>query len=257
MVAAMPAQEVTKEIRDDVALIGWHRPEENYFDATLIGSIADALDEAASDRNLRCAVLYSEGKHFCAGAHFGAPRDLSENPWPLYEAGLRLFHSSLPIVAAVQGAAVGGGLGLALAADFRVATPLTRFHANFARIGFHQGFGISVTLPAVVGRQRAIEMLYRAEPVRGERAVEIGLADRLVAPEVLVDEAIAFARSIGAHAPLALRSIRETMRAGFVEQVRDAMRHEARVQTELANTRDFAEGVAAGAERRVARFEGC
>src|SRR6202035_4586819 len=97
----------------------------------------------------------------------------------LYEEAARLFAARTPIVAAVQGAAVGGGLGLGLVADFRVAAPSTRFIANFSRLGLHQGFGITVTLPAVVGTQRAQEMLYTGRAVAGEEAARFGLCERL------------------------------------------------------------------------------
>src|SRR6202035_3326912 len=86
----------------------------------------------------------------------------------LYEEAVRLIAARTPIVAAVQGAAVGGGLGLALAADFRIASPSTRFIANFSRLGLHHGFGITVTLPAVVGQQHALDMLYTGRAVAGE-----------------------------------------------------------------------------------------
>src|SRR6202030_4695081 len=116
-------------------------------------------------------------KHFCAGANFAGDTPAEGD---LYEQAVRLFAAGLPLVAAVQGAAVGGGLGVALSADFRVATPETRFSANFARLGIHHGFGITVTLPLVVGHQRALEMLYTGDRLGGEQAHAIGLCDRLV-----------------------------------------------------------------------------
>ncbi len=122
----------------------------------------------------------------------------------LYEEAVRLFAARTPIVAAVQGAAVGGGLGLALVADFRVAGPSTRFIANFSRLGLHQGFGITVTLPAVVGTQRAQEMLYTGRAVAGEEAANIGLCDRLAADDAVRSTAHAFAAEIAASAPLAV-----------------------------------------------------
>ena len=104
----------------------------------------------------------------------------------------------------MQGAAVGGGLGLALAADFRVATPETRFSCNFAKLGFHQGFGISVTLPAVVGQQRALELMYTGGQAKGAEALAIGLCDRLTSPDDLRDAAHEFASEIAASGPLAV-----------------------------------------------------
>ena len=100
-------------------------------------------------------MLCSAGRHFCAGANFA---DAGDSGVPaLYAHAVRLFSASTPVVAAVQGGAIGGGLGLALSADFRVASPSSRFAANFARLGIHHGFGITVTLPATVGMQASLE----------------------------------------------------------------------------------------------------
>ena len=249
--------DVTLELADDlVATVELHRPPNNFFDSDLVAAIADAVDEAAAGGG-RAVVLCSEGKNFCAGAAIGGgPDDPTRTPMTLYRQGLRLFDGPLPVVAAVQGAAVGGGLGLALAADFRVATPGTRFHCNFARLGFHQGFGTTVTLPAAVGQQRALELLYTGGQARGEEALRIGLCDRLVPADQLRPAAVALASEIAASGPLAVRAIRRTMRADLVDQVRRAVEREAEAQLALVGTDDFAEGVRATAERRPPRFTG-
>lgn len=254
----MPASEVTIERDGHVALVGFHRPPENYFDAILVGAIADAFDEVQRDGTTRAIVLWSEGRHFCAGAKLGGGGvdDPSRAPLELYRVALRLFHAELPVVAAVQGAAVGGGLGLALACDFRVGTPESRFHCNFARLGFHQGFGITVTLPPVVGQQRALEMLYAGGQLRGDEALSAGLCDRMVPPEDLLGAARSFAGDLSASGPLAVRAIRATMRSGLAERVWQAMERESTAQRALASTEDFAEGVRASAERRSPVFAG-
>jgi 2-(1,2-epoxy-1,2-dihydrophenyl)acetyl-CoA isomerase len=167
-----------------------------------------------------------------------------------------LFSMSTPVVAAVQGAAVGGGLGLALSADFRVASPESRFWANFARLGFHHGFGMTVTLPAVVGSQAALELLYTGRGVRGEEALAIGLCDRLVPADRVRSDAHELAAEIACSAPLAVRSIRRTFRGELAEQVREATRHEQAEQVRLMQTEDFLEGVRAVAERREPKFRG-
>jgi enoyl-CoA hydratase/carnithine racemase len=246
---------VSVEVRDDhVAMVEFDRPPHNYFDAALIEQIADAYHALDDDQACRAIVLCSAGKHFCAGANFS-----SKNPAEgghLYEQAIRLFTAKTPVVAAVQGAAIGGGLGVALSADFRVAGPESRFSANFSRLGIHHGFGLTVTLPPVVGQQRALELLYTGARVRGEEAHAIGLCDRLVEPERLREEAIALAAEIAASAPLAIRSIRQTMRGDLADRVRAATTHELEEQGELFGTADFAEGVAATAERRAPEFTG-
>lgn len=253
----MPTDDVSVERDGHVAVVGLHRPPANYFDAALISHLADALEEIDADGDSRAVVLRSEGKHFCAGAKLdGGPQDPSRAPLALYEQGIRLFRTQLPLVAAVQGAAVGGGLGLALAADFRVATPETRFDCNFARLGFHHGFGMTVTMPAVVGRQRAVELLLCGGTLRGEAALAVGLCDRLATGARLLEGAVELAGELASRGPLAVRAIRRTMRATFAEEVWEAMQVEAAAQSELSGSADFAEGVRAMAERRAPEWAG-
>jgi 2-(1,2-epoxy-1,2-dihydrophenyl)acetyl-CoA isomerase len=242
---------------DLVATVELHRPPNNHFDLALIASLADAFETIDRDGECRAIVLCAEGKHFCAGADFGGRGDgITAGQRHLYEEAVRLFEARTPVVAAVQGAAIGGGLGLAMAADFRVASPEARFAANFARLGFHHGFGLTVTLPPAVGQQRALELLYTGRRVTGEEAVRIGLCDRLAPAEDLRAQAHALAAEIAASAPLAVRSIRETMRGDLAGRVRDALVRERAEQERLNRTEDFREGVRATAERRAARFTG-
>jgi 2-(1,2-epoxy-1,2-dihydrophenyl)acetyl-CoA isomerase len=254
--------DVSVHVADDfVATVELHRPPNNYFDVALIRSLAEALESLDAGGACRAVVLCSEGKHFCAGADFTGRRGLAENVGTrggghLYEEALRLFMTKTPIVAAVQGAAIGGGLGLALAADFRIASPEARFAANFARLGFHHGFGMTITLPQAIGRQRALEMLYTARRVHGDEAMRIGLCDRLAPAESLREVAHALAGEIAASAPLAVRSIRETMRGDLPDRIREATARELAEQERLALTDDFKEGLQATAERRPPRFSG-
>jgi 2-(1,2-epoxy-1,2-dihydrophenyl)acetyl-CoA isomerase len=220
---------------DLVATVEIGRPPDNFFDAELITSLADAYAWLDEQPEFRAAVLCSDGKHFCAGADFTgrSGRTGMGGAGELYAAAARLFEVRTPVVAAVQGAAVGGGLGLACAADFRVASPQARFCANFARLGLHHGFALTVTLPAIVGEQRALDLLCTGRRVGGEEA----------------------AAEIAVGAPLAVRSIRETMRGTLADRARAAMDRELAEQDRLRQTADFAEGIRAGAQRRPPRFE--
>jgi enoyl-CoA hydratase/carnithine racemase len=248
-------QAVTVEVADHVATVEIHRPPHNWFDLAVLTSLADSILGLDDDADCRAVVLCSEGKNFCAGADLSGS-DLIEHTDVLYGQAARLFSNRKPIVAAVQGAAVGGGLGLSLAADFRVATPETRFSCNFAKLGFHQGFGLTVTLPAVVGQQRALELMYTGGDVRGDDALTIGLADRVVPATEVRAAAHAFASEIAAAGPLAVLAIRETMRGELAERVRAATRREHVEQQRLRATDDFAEGIRASSERRAPRFTG-
>lgn len=244
-----------------VATVELHRPPDNFFDIDLIRSLADAY--AALDAGgCRVIVLCSEGKHFCAGADFtGRSQAASvssgdDGAGELYRQAARLLEGKTPVVAAVQGAAVGGGLGLACSADFRVTCPGAWFAANFARLGLHQGFGLTVTLPDIVGRQRAHELLLTGRRISGEEAAAVGLCDRIVDAGSLRAAAHDLAGEIAGAAPLAVRSIRETMRAGLAERFRQATAREKEEQERLRLTEDFAEGVRAAAERRRPIFTG-
>lgn len=240
---------------DYVATVELRRPPTNFFSLDLIEGIADALFAIDDDRDCRAAVLCAEGKHFCAGADFGGG-GRSYTSQDLYGAAVRIFRAKTPVVAAVQGAAIGGGLGLALSADFRVAAPEARFSANFARLGFHQGFGLSETLPALVGQQKAAELLYTGRRIDGEEAAAIGMADYLVPLDQLRAKATELAAEIAGSAPLAVRSIRETLRGDLADKIQAATDHEAVVQAELQTTNDFKEGTRAMAERRPPDFKG-
>jgi enoyl-CoA hydratase/carnithine racemase len=253
-------RDVSTDVGDDfVAIVEIRRPPSNFFDVELIRALADAYEDVEK-RGARAIVLCSEGKHFCAGADFHSQSEAepieSDTAAHLYTQAVRLFEGAVPVVAAVQGAAIGGGLGLACSADFRVCAGEARFSANFARLGFHQGFGLSVTLPAIVGQQRALELLYTGRRITGDEAHAIGLADRMVALGDTREAARSLAREIAASAPLAVRSVRETMRGHLARAVRDVTRREDAEQARLRLTEDFAEGIRASAERRDPVFHG-
>jgi enoyl-CoA hydratase/carnithine racemase len=249
-----------------VALVEIRRPPNNFFDIPLIKDIAGAFESFDEDSNIRAIVLAAQGKAFCAGANFGDGSTLdaqgrrSNEPGPgvapLYIEGNRLFRTKKPIIAAVHGAAVGGGLGLAMVADFRVTCPEARFCANFTRLGFHPGFGLTVTLPAVIGETKASLMFFTSRRVPGDEAYAMGLADVLVRQDQVRDAAIKLAAEIGENSPLGLIATRMTMRGGIADRVREATDHELEEQTRLRKTDDFKEGVKSMSERRVPDFKG-
>ena len=253
---------MTVETRRDahVAIVTFARPPHNFADLAMIEGIGAAFATADADRDVRCIVLRSEGRVFCAGADLVNANPVADGVRPernpFYVAAARLFATAKPIVAAVQGSAVGAGLGLGLVADFRVASPEARFAANFVQIGFHPGFGISAVLERVVGRQRALMMCLTGRRVKGDEAAEWGLVDRLVAPGELDAAALALAHEIAAGAPLAVEATRATMRGDLAALVEAQTDHELAEQAKLMTTADFAEGVRAVAERRPGRFIG-
>ena len=249
--------DISVQVKGNLAYVEIQRPPNNFFDYLLIEQIADAYEELDEVSECRVVILSSQGKNFCAGANFGQDEDMLDKSVPyskLYAQAVRLFKTRKPVLAVIQGAAIGGGLGLALSADFRIACPEARFAANFAKLGFHPGFGSSVTLPRVIGDQKAKDMLFSARRVAGEEAYEIGLADRLTSKENLMTEAVTFAETIASSAPMAVESIRSTLRGNLAEEVEKIVDWELSEQVRLQKTEDFKAGIAASLTREVPRF---
>jgi enoyl-CoA hydratase/carnithine racemase len=167
-----------------------------------------------------------------------------------------MFSNKKPVIGAIQGAAIGGGLGVAMVPDFRVACPEARFAANFVKLGFHPGFGLTHTLPKLIGQQKANLIFYTGRRIDGQTALEWGLADMLVSQEELRQTAIDLAKEIAENAPLAVMATRATMREGLAEAVSKQTDHELAEQNRLRQTEDFKEGVRAVAERRPGNFQG-
>ncbi|WP_416899549.1 MAG: enoyl-CoA hydratase/isomerase family protein [Minwuia sp.] len=246
-------------LENHVAVVEIQRPPHNFFDFELIGSMASAFEDLGADNDCRAIVLCAQGKSFCAGADFsGGGSGPLENRGgsSLYQEAVRLFRTPKPVIAAVQGAAIGGGLGVAVMPDFRVACPEARFAANFTRLGFHPGFGLTHTLPKLVGQQKAAMLFYTSRRIKGDEAYEMGLVDILTTQEKLRETAINFAAEIAENSPLGVVETRATLRAGLADRVKEATDHELDVQERLKQTEDFAEGVKATAERRVPNFKG-
>jgi enoyl-CoA hydratase/carnithine racemase len=249
-----------------VTLVEIRRPPNNFFDIALIRELAGAFEALDGDRSCRAIVLAAQGKAFCAGANYGdgstldregrRPDEQAQPVAHLYVEAVRLFRTRKPIVAAVHGAAVGGGLGLAMVADFRVTCPEARFCANFTRLGFHPGFGLTVTLPDAIGKTNAALMFCTSRRLSGEEAYRMGLAQALVAQDRVRATAHELAAEIAQNAPLGIVSTRATLRADLADRVARATEHELREQTSLRNTQDFKEGVKAMAERRLPNFAG-
>ncbi len=258
----MGYQDLDVARNDHVATVEIQRPPNNFFDVDMITDLASVFEELTADDDCRAVVLCSAGKHFCAGNNFARTRSESEQRArsegrnPLYSAAVRLFDAKKPVIAAVQGAAVGGGFGLAMMADFRVVCPEARFTANFVKLGFHPGFGLTHTLPRIIGQQKANLMFLTGRRINGETAHEWGLADVLTTRDKLRAEAQALAAEIAENAPLALKSVRATMHQGLAGAVQAATDHENAEQARLSRTEDHKEGVRAVAERRAGNFVG-
>ncbi len=254
--------EVTVATDAEVSVVTLRNPPHNLLTEPLLRALADAIHGDA--RQCRAAVIASVGRSFCAGANFrsgDAPDPSSGDSFAhrtaaFYEQAARIFASPVPLVAAIQGAAIGAGFGLALACDVRVVGEGGWFQANFVRLGIHPGFALSTMLPRFVGPGRAAELLLTGRRVDAPEAGRIGLADQVVMAGTELDAAMALAQAIAAGAPLAVASTRATLRRSLVDEVTAAMAHELSEQSALAGTADAVEGVQAMLDGRQPRFEG-
>ena len=251
------SKQIIFSLTNYTAYIKINRPPHNFFDANLISNIADIFEEMDNEKQCRSIILYSEGKNFCAGADFSKSNFIKgENIYEnLYKQALRLFRTNKPIIAIIQGAAIGGGLGLALSADFRVTCKEARFSANFGKLGFHQGFGTTITLPRVVGNQKAKLMLLTSKRISGDEAYNIGLADHLVEYSELMSKAQELSNEINSSGPLGIKAIRKTLNKGLADEIEKIVKLEAKEQNILRNTKDFKEGINASINRRKPIFK--
>jgi enoyl-CoA hydratase/carnithine racemase len=252
---------------DGVAILTLDQPERrNAMTAALLRDFAAAAAEVRADRAARVLVVTGTGKHFCSGADFRdapAARDdlppglaFRERARETYGAFLGLLDLEIPTVAAVNGAAIGGGLGLALLCDLRVVAEDARLGATFAALGFHPGMAITYLLPRLVGLPRAAELLFTGRVIDGTEAARLGLANRAVPSPELLDAALGLAREIAAAAPLAVRLMKRALYRAIAFDPRPAAEYEAMAQALTLESADAAEGIRALLEKRPPVFRG-
>ncbi|HWP06579.1 MAG TPA: enoyl-CoA hydratase [Polyangiaceae bacterium] len=252
------------ERRGKVALLRLNRPESlNALDRTLVDALGDALEKASADPDVRAIVLSGEGGAFCSGA------DLKEALREL-DAGLSLgerlasFQKSIrtiagaaqPVIAAVDGPAVGFGADLALACDIRVLSERAYFEEKFVAIGLMPDGGGTFHLPRLLGFGRALELLLLGERIDARRALELGLTSRVLPPGEHLEAALTLATRLAEGPPLALAAIKRATRASVDGTLSDALAREAEGQAELLASEDLREGVAAWMAKRKPSFNG-
>ena len=248
-----------------VATISLNRPEKlNAFDATMHGELYSALDGAAADEEVRCIVLRGEGRGFSAGADLaevvreadGDP-DLGEYLRNTYSRLVkRMVSIEKPIVASLHGPVYGAGVGIALACDLRIAAESAKFSVAFIKIGLMPDAGVTFFLPRVVGLGRAMQMSMLGDAVEAEEACRIGLVNKVVPDETLVEETRKLAGQLAAMPTMALGRIKHSLYASFETDLERALENEAEGQTFCGYTQDHKEGVTAFFDKRAPEFTG-
>lgn len=250
-----------------VAVLRLNRPPRNTMTPELMARFLERAAEIQATPEIRAVVVTAGEGHFCAGAELGAGMPgvaqalggsvgVADRLRQVYTPFLGLLDLPVPTVAAVRGAAVGGGLGLAVACDFRVVTPRTRFIAPFAKLGIHPGMGLTAILPMLIGLPRAQEMLLLGEEVRGERALDWGLAHRCVPNAQCLDAALSLAHRAAAGAPAVIRWTKRAVHRAVQLDPRAAADVESLAQALTFSTEDAKEGMAAFFAKRTPDFKG-
>ncbi|MFW2388700.1 MAG: enoyl-CoA hydratase/isomerase family protein [Polyangiales bacterium] len=260
----MGERAVLYEAANRIGTITLNRPEErNAMTPELLDAFSEAISEAIADREIRCLVITGKGHCFSAGANLRSSLQRSdlgkpsrEASFAMYEPFLRVLDVEVPVVAAMNGHTVGGGFGLTLLADIRVANVDAKYGANFARLGIHSGLGISYTLPRLVGPAHASELLFTGKLILGREALEIGLATHAVEGDQVLPTALGIAEAIAGSAPAAVQQMKASIRRGLRWEIREAALEEAGLQAASLDTEDAKEGIAAILEKRDPEFTG-
>ena len=261
------------QLIEKVGHITMDRPPHNYTDLKLLKSLADQFESCQSS-NVRAILLSSTGKNFCAGADFSKggvgsddPQDIGDSDIEpvkkferdtnaFYYQALRIINCNLPIVCLIQGAAVGAGLGLALAADYRIGTENAKFSAPFVKLGIHPGFGLTYLLPKLIGHANATDMLLTGRRVLAKEGLSMGLLNRIVSQDQLLNTGIEIATQMADNAPLAVAATKKTLNYQTVKKVQKILLHELSQQVELITTKDAAIGIEASLSRTTPKFSG-
>lgn len=258
----MTKESVLLEVKDHIAVVTLNRADNrNSMTPDLLAGVANAIQEVGSRNDARCLVVTGSGNTFCGGADFRSKEELApgrfghEKLYDTYKNFLTVLDLDIPVIAAMNGHAIGGGLGLALVCDIRVANETARYGANFVRLGMHPGMATTYFFPRFVGVPKAAELLLTGRVITGADAADMGLVNHAVPEDKVMDKAMEIAREIATAAPLAVRWTKQSLYNNLQWDVRRAAEREGMLQAQSMSTEDFREGVKALLEKRAADFQ--
>jgi len=250
---------------DGVALLTLDNPEmRNAMSDEMTSSWTAVVAELAGDRSVRAVVVTGEGSAFCSGGNTSwiasepdaTVDQLRSRMLPFYRAWLSIRSLEVPTIAAVNGAAIGAGLCLALACDLRYAAAGAKLGVPFVKLGMHAGMAGTHLLPEVVGEAHARDLLLTGRVVDADEALRIGLVSRVLEPASFLDEVLEVAAGIAANAPIATRLTKLALLDGGHADLETALQWEALAQPVTLATEDLQEGIRASREKRAPEFRG-
>jgi enoyl-CoA hydratase/carnithine racemase len=263
------SEPILLDVDDPIAVLTLNRPDErNTMSAEVLDTFKARIAEVGDMPDVRCLVITGSGRYFCSGANLtgmgsllgtdspDGEEGIRKNITGVYESFLCLLDVDVPVIAAINGHAVGGGFGLALACDIRVANLAAKMGANFVRLGLHPGMATTYMMPRLLGVSKAAELLFTGRIFTGEEAAEMGLVSYAVAAEEVVPKAMALAKEIASAAPIAVRLAKQSLYQSIDYDPRSWIEPEATAQAKTVKTRDFMEGVGAFLQKRKPIFKG-
>jgi 2-(1,2-epoxy-1,2-dihydrophenyl)acetyl-CoA isomerase len=257
---------VLKKREGPVATLILNRPERmNALNADLVLALKDALMQVEDDSEVNVVILAGAGRAFCAGGDLtaigkGRQENNAAELQPILRAGmqvvLKIRTLRQPVIAAVQGAAAGAGMNIALAADIRVASEDAMFGQNFAKVGLFPDYGGTFFLPQLVGPAKAAEMFYTGDMINAAEALRLGIVNRVVPLVQLESEVRALAHKIATGPAIAIRAVKQTLFGRDNEELTELLDLEVEQQMKCFYSEDCSEGVRAFFEKRPPKFQG-
>jgi 2-(1,2-epoxy-1,2-dihydrophenyl)acetyl-CoA isomerase len=249
-----------------IVTITLNRPEKlNAFVGHMRRDLAEALEEAASDQSVRVVVITGAGRGFCAGGDVKFMAELMENRnteefTRLLGSARRVItairHMTKPVIASINGPASGAGFNLALACDLRVASTNATFSQSFLRVGLHPDWGGTYFLPRMVPSNKACEMFLLGDAIAADEALQLGLVNRVVAPEELESTTRQLAERLRDAPPIAVAAVKQAVYMSHDAELEEMLRYENEAQLRCFGSEDGREGVRAFLEKRAPKFKG-